>query len=295
MESTSSQVYKILSKSNDSTEKSRRMLDWLMGQVFSIDAYKSSEGRSRKFVGAKVAHGGTGVHAASSAMAAIALWEYGSQSDVGSSGIQYKSTAMSILESLLEAQEHAMNTDGHGIVASVLPSGSVAWPLDEASGESIRFLPVLHTAATAWTGLALDFIKGNEKYANPLAPYHEKEMAASSTRAIDSSSALQSEVIRLVMTSAPMSIVSIVFSFISMISMLVLGGIVVMFMIKSKVNPYEEALGTKEKNKKFYPLTPLTIPTRLRVPTSTNTPRSPAIERSPFSPCQLTPNIPNYH
>lgn len=78
---------------------------------------------------------------------------------------------------MLNMQKYATRGDGHGIVAAVNPLGAKVWPGEESTGESWRYYPLLHTAASAWTGLALHFVRNGDAYANPYADYSKKQVS----------------------------------------------------------------------------------------------------------------------
>lgn len=187
------QTWNSLSGVDDDETRKTNSLKWVLDNL-QLTEYQQDDitGRTIKYNGVIFSTGGTGIQSEQTAGAAMALFAQGQRiadNDPNNSNI-FIAASNKLLQTMVDMQKYAVRSDGHGIVAAVNPNGATVWPGDESTGASWRYLPLLNTAASSWTGLALQFIKNGDVYANPYADYSKKQVtsyqAQTAAQSIDS-------------------------------------------------------------------------------------------------------------
>ncbi|KAL0491228.1 hypothetical protein AKO1_009970 [Acrasis kona] len=132
--------------------------------------------QSESYYGIVYAKGGHGIHTESMAMTSMAFYAHAAAIAESNPALSetLKKQADTWMETLLKIQSEARNGDSQGLVASPDADGALSWAGNEFTGAAFRAFPLLNTAATAWTGLALSYIQNGDLYANPFASYWKK-------------------------------------------------------------------------------------------------------------------------
>jgi hypothetical protein len=173
------QTWSSLSEADTNLTRRTNALNWVLNNLQLTETQQDSlTGKNIQYNGVIFSSGGTGIQSEQTAAAAMALYAHGqaiATSDPTNSKL-FIDAADKFLQTLLDMQKYALRSDGHGIVAAVNPNGATVWPGDELAGESWRYYPLLHTAASAWTGLALQYIRNGNIYANPFADYSQMQV-----------------------------------------------------------------------------------------------------------------------
>lgn len=171
------QTFKILSGADSNDDRNTRALQWVLNNLITYDtAVDSTTGQSYHYIGVRYSNTGTGINSESTAAAAMAFAYQANRIQATHPNLAnvFLDTANNLLNSLKQMQKHAPNTDGQGIVATPNPNGALVWAGNEFNGDSWRYFPLLHSAATAWTGCTIGFIEQGDEYSNPFSSYWKK-------------------------------------------------------------------------------------------------------------------------
>jgi hypothetical protein len=166
------QTWNYLSEADDDVDRKTKSLLWVLNNL-QLTEYQQDplSGQTIQYDGVQFSLGGTGIQSEQTAGTAMAFYAHGTRiaaSDPTNSKL-FLDAADKLLSTLLNMQTYAVRGDGHGIVAAVNPLGAKVWPGEESTGESWRYYPLLHTAASSWTGLALHFIRNKDAFANRMS------------------------------------------------------------------------------------------------------------------------------
>jgi hypothetical protein len=172
---TDAQTWKILSDIDNNLERNTLALEWVQNYTLVTEKAEDKDGISREYLGTLFGAGGTGIQLENTASAAMAFFKVaGTLYDQDPVKSQYfYDLSGNIAVTLTQVQKYAANGDGHGIIAALQIEGAKVWPGNEFAGGSWRYFPVLHTAASAWAGLALKYMYYGDSYANPYADYSQ--------------------------------------------------------------------------------------------------------------------------
>jgi len=156
-------------------------LNYVMNNLFRTEGQTDDvTGSSINYDGVLYSNQGSAIQFEQVAIAAMAYQAIGNQlsSSDSDTSRKYLDMAKKLTQSILNNQQYAVNGDGQGVVASVNPNGAQVWNGDDASGTSWTYYPVLHTASSAWSGLAIYNVLLGDEFASPFSEYYNKDVTA---------------------------------------------------------------------------------------------------------------------
>jgi hypothetical protein len=175
--SANAQAFKILSGADSNDDRDNQALQWVLNNLVTFDsAVDDITGQTINYQGVVYSQSGSGIDSESTAALAMALTFQAEKIQPWNPTLAktFRDTANKMLASLLQMQKYAPNSDGLGIVASPNQDGALVWKGNEFDGETYRYFPLLHSASTAWTGIAVEFMKNGDQYASPFSSYYKK-------------------------------------------------------------------------------------------------------------------------
>ncbi|KAL0482998.1 hypothetical protein AKO1_014897 [Acrasis kona] len=172
------QTLSALSGIDQDDTRRKSSLDYVMNNLFKTESQVDDvTGNTINYDGILYSNQGSSIQFEQVAIAAMAYQSMGQQlsSTDSDTSNKYLDMAKKLTLSILNNQQYALNGDGQGIVVSINQNGAKVWNGDDLKGESWTYYPVLHTASSAWAGLAMYHVLMNDPFASPFSEYYKKD------------------------------------------------------------------------------------------------------------------------